>query len=244
MDWLTNPDIWLSLLTLTALEIVLGIDNLVVIAILADRLPVHQRSIARRVGLALALITRLGLLFTLTWIMGLTKPLFTAFGHPTSWRDIILIAGGLFLIVKAVLELHHFMEQQEDEAAGIQRAATAGFAAVVIQIAIFDIVFSLDSVITAVGMANHIEVMVAAIVITVIVMLIAADPVAHFINRNPTVKVLAFAFLLLIGVFLVADGIGQDIPKGYIYFAILFGCMVEGMNLLVRRRKRDKPPEA
>jgi predicted tellurium resistance membrane protein TerC len=244
MDWLTNPDIWLSLLTLTALEIVLGIDNLVVIAILADRLPVHQRSIARRVGLALALVTRLGLLFTLTWIIGLTKPIFTAFGHPTSWRDIILIGGGLFLIAKAILELHHFMEQQESEEAGMARGAAAGFAWVVAQIAVFDIVFSLDSVITAVGMASHIEIMVAAIVITVLVMLIAADPVSHFINRNPTVKVLAFAFLLLIGVFLVADGIGQAIAKGYIYFAIVFGCLVEGLNMMARRRRRGAAPKA
>ncbi|MCW5774610.1 MAG: TerC family protein [Rhodospirillaceae bacterium] len=233
MDWIANPDIWLSLLTLTALEIVLGIDNLVFIAILAGKLPAERQALARRLGLALALITRLALLFTLSWLAGLTAPLFSVLGEGISWRDIVLIGGGAFLIAKATFEIHHNVEAGE-EAAPKRRAGS--LVGVVIQIALIDIVFSFDSVITAVGMAQHIEVMVAAIVISIAVMIVAAGPVSGFIDRHPTLKMLALAFLILIGTMLVADGIGFHVPKGYIYFAMAFACLVEGLNMLVRRR--------
>ena len=246
MDWISNPDIWISLLTLTALEIVLGIDNLIFIAILAGKLPPERQALARNVGLALALVTRLALLFTLSWLAGLTAPIFSVLGEGISWRDIVLIGGGLFLMGKAVIEIHHKVEAaQEDRPPG----ATAGFASVVIQIALIDIVFSFDSVITAVGMARHIEVMVAAIVISIAVMLVAAGPVTTFISRHPTIKMLALSFLILIGTMLVADGIGFHIPKGYIYFAMAFACLIEGLNMLVsgagrKKRAAAKAPKA
>jgi len=232
-DWIANPDIWLALLTLTALEIVLGIDNLVFIAILAAKLPAHRQKLARQVGLGLALLTRLALLFTLSWLAGLTKPLFTVLGEGVSWRDIVLIGGGLFLIAKAVTEVHHKVESAAEEAPPPKHGSFVG---VVIQIALIDIVFSFDSVLTAVGMAQHIEVMVAAIVISMAIMLVAAGPVADFVNRHPTIKMLALAFLILIGTMLTAEGIGFHIPKGYIYFAMAFAILVESLNMLVRRR--------
>jgi predicted tellurium resistance membrane protein TerC len=241
MDWIANPDIWLSLVTLTALEIVLGIDNLVFIAILADRLPERRRPAARRIGLALALVTRIALLLAITWIIGLTKPLFTLFGEDFSWRDIILIAGGLFLLAKGTSEMHASIEGEPPEAAAKSGAKSAAFAAVVVQIGVMDIVFSIDSVITAVGMANYIEVMVAAIVLAVAVMLFAAEPVSAFVSRHPTVKMLALSFLLLIGVTLVADGLGFHIPKGYVYFAVGYAILVEALNLLARRRRKRQP---
>jgi len=242
MDWIANPDIWLSLVTLTALEVVLGIDNLVFIAILADRLPEARRPAARKVGLALALVTRIGLLLVIAWIIGLTKPLFTLFGEAFSWRDLILIAGGLFLIAKGTSEMHASIEGEGGHGAHERISKPAVFAAVVAQIAVMDIVFSIDSVVTAVGMANHVEVMAAAIVIAVIVMLVAADPVSEFVNRHPTVKMLALSFLLLVGVTLVADGLGFHIPKGYIYFAIGYAILVEALNLMARRRRHRKMP--
>ncbi len=232
-DWIANPDIWLSLVTLTALEIVLGIDNLVFIAILAGKLPAHRQKLARQLGLAVALLTRLALLFTLSWLAGLTKPLFVVFGEGVSWRDIVLIGGGLFLIAKAVIEVHHKVESAAEEAAPAPRGSFVG---VVIQIALVDIVFSFDSVLTAVGMAQHIEVMVAAIVISMALMLVAAGPVSDFVNRHPTIKMLALAFLILIGTMLTAEGMGFHIPKGYIYFAMAFAILVEALNMLVRRR--------
>ena len=234
-DWIANPDIWLSLVTLTALEIVLGIDNIIFIAILAGKLPAHQRALARRLGLAFALVTRLGLLFTLSWLAGLTAPLFHVFGEGISWRDIVLIGGGLFLMAKATFEIHHSVEAGDAPQAGesLPRGTLVG---VIVQISLIDVVFSFDSVITAVGMAQHIEVMVAAIVISVAVMLVAAGPVSQFIERHPTLKMLALAFLILIGTMLVADGIGFHVPKGYIYFAMAFSCLVELLNILVRRR--------
>ncbi|MGH7006646.1 MAG: TerC family protein [Alphaproteobacteria bacterium] len=244
MDWITNPDIWLSLVTLTALEIVLGIDNLIFIAILAGKLPEHRQALARRVGLAVALLTRLALLFTLTWLAGLTAPLVTVMGEDISWRDIVLIGGGLFLMGKAVIEIHHTVDAAQEDA---PRPPTASLVGVVIQIALIDVVFSFDSVITAVGMAKHIEVMVAAIVLSIGVMLIAAGPVTDFINRHPTIKMLALSFLILIGTMLVADGIGFHIPKGYIYFAMAFACLIEGLNMLVRgggRKRKAAPPKA
>jgi predicted tellurium resistance membrane protein TerC len=235
MEWLTNPEIWLSLLTLTALEIVLGIDNLVFIAVLVEKLPAHQRDSARRIGIALALITRLLLLGAIAWIIGLTAPLFDLFGHPVSWRDLILIGGGLFLLYKATHEIHDSLEGEEGERSARIHAA---FAAVVTQIALLDIIFSLDSVITAVGMANEIWVMVTAVIVAVIIMLVASGPVSRFVQRHPTVKMLALAFLLLIGTTLIADGFGVHVPKGYIYAAMGFSVFVEALNLLQRRRAK------
>ena len=236
MDWLTDPQIWASLLTLTALEIVLGIDNLIFIAILADRLPAKQRNRARRLGLALALFVRLGLLASISWIFGLTAPLFELFGQAFSWRDLILIGGGLFLLFKGTREIHERIEGDDEEEAG--HGARASFTGVIVQILVLDIVFSLDSVITAVGMANHLWVMATAVIIAVIIMLVAAGPVSEFVNRHPTVKMLALSFLLLIGMTLLADGVGFHLPKGYIYAAIAFSIMVETLNQLAARRRR------
>lgn len=241
MDWIANPDIWLSLATLTALEVVLGIDNLVMIAILAGKLPPERQSAARKVGLAVALITRLLLLFTLSWLAGLTAPLFSVFGHGISWRDIVLLVGGAFLIAKATHEIYALTEIHETHTGPTR--VHAAFTAVVIQIALLDLVFSFDSVITAVGMAQHIEVMVAAIVIAMAVMLLASDVTSRFIMRNPSVKMLALSFLILIGTMLVADGMGFHVPKGYLYFAMAFALLVEVLNMAVRRRKtRVAPP--
>ena len=235
-EWISDPEIWASLITLMALEIVLGIDNLVFISILAGRLPEHQQSKARKVGLALALITRLMLLATLAWIVGLTQPFVTIGEFGLSWRDVILIGGGLFLLWKATVEIHADMEDEEDEK-GPAKAGTT-FAAIVTQLAIIDIVFSLDSVITAVGMADQLWVMVVAVIAAVIVMLIASDPLANFIQAHPTVKMLALSFLLLIGVILIADGMHLHIPKGYVYFALGFSVLVEALNTWVRARRR------
>jgi predicted tellurium resistance membrane protein TerC len=236
--WIANPEIWLSLVTLSALEIVLGIDNLVFIAILTGRLPEHQRALGRKVGLALALVTRLMLLATLAWIVGLTEPLFSVAGKGFSWRDVILIAGGLFLLYKATVEIHEMVEKEEDEADSPHGAAGVTFQGVVLQIAVIDIIFSLDSVITAVGMADQLWVMVAAVVFAMIIMIIASNPLANFVQAHPTVKMLALAFLLLIGVILIADGLGLHVPKGYIYFALAFSVAVETLNHWVRARRR------
>ena len=238
MDWLSDPQIWASLLTLTALEIVLGIDNLVFITILAGRLPAERQDHARRIGLALALITRLALLGSIAWIVGLTQPLFETLGHAISWRDLILIGGGLFLLYKGTREIHHRLEDNvHDNEAGPVRTS---FGSVIVQIVLLDIVFSLDSVITAVGMANDFSVMAAAVVIAVIIMLVASGPVSDFVNRHPTVKMLALSFLLLIGMTLVADGVGFHVPKGYIYAAIAFSAAVEALNQLAARRRRGR----
>ena len=236
MGWLTDPQIWASLVTLTALEIVLGIDNLVFIAIVAGRLPPERQNRARRVGLALALIPRLALLASIVWIIGLTRPVFELFGQPVSWRDIVLIAGGLFLLYKGTREIHQGLEGDRQTAdAG---SARTSFASVVAQIMLLDLVFSLDSVITAVGMANTLWVMAAAIVVAVAIMLAASKPLADFVERHPTVKMLALSFLLLIGMTLIADGAGFDVPKGYIYAAIGFSVAVETLNQLAARRRR------
>jgi predicted tellurium resistance membrane protein TerC len=239
MDWLTDSEIWASLLTLTALEIVLSIDNLVFIAILASRLPVEFQHLARQVGLGLALITRLALLASLAWVFSLTEPLVELLGHMFSWRDIIQIAGGFFLLYKGTRDIHQQLEGEEP------RETTGGgrsnFGGIVVQIVLVDAVFSLDSVITAVGMASEFWVMTVAIVAAVIVMLGASRPLAAFINRHPTVKTLALSFLMLIGTMLVADGLGFHVPKGYVYSAIGFSICVEALNQFAARRRKNRP---
>jgi predicted tellurium resistance membrane protein TerC len=237
MDWLTDPQVWASLVTLTALEIVLGIDNLVFIAIVAGRLPPERQNRARQVGLSLALITRLALLASITWIIGLTQPVFAIFGQPVSWRDIVLIAGGLFLLYKGTKEIHQRLEGEGHEKT---RSARTSFTGVIAQIMVLDVVFSLDSVITAVGMANTLWVMATAIIIAVVIMLMASRPLAEFVERHPTVKMLALSFLLLIGMTLIADGAGFHVPKGYIYAAIGFSVLVEGLNQWSARRRRTR----
>ena len=235
-EWITDPEIWASLVTLMALEIVLGIDNLLFISILAGRLPAHQQPKARKVGLALALITRLMLLATLAWIVGLTAPFVTIGKFGLSWRDLILIAGGLFLLWKATVEIHAEVEGEEED----KRPAKAGttFLAIVTQIAIIDIVFSLDSIITAVGMTSNMVIIITAVVLSFALLLFAAKYIFAFVNRHPTVKMLALSFLLLIGLVLIADGMHYHIPKGYVYVALGFSVMVEALNTWVRRRRR------
>jgi len=235
MEWLTDPHAWLALVTLTALEIVLGIDNIIFITILCGRLPEHQRARARTIGLALAMLTRIALLFSLAWMMTVTEPLFTI-GKSISGRDLILIGGGLFLLWKSVHEIHNALEGEEEQH-DVKRAA-ASFASVIVQIAIIDIVFSLDSVITAVGMANDVAVMVIAIVIAVAVMMVAAGPIGEFVDRHPTIKMLALSFLILVGVALIGEGWDLHIPKGYIYFAMAFSVAVEMLNIRLRQVRR------
>lgn len=239
---LFGPEAMIALVTLTAMEIVLGVDNIVFIAILCGRLPAHERDKARVVGLALAMVTRILLLFTLTWIMGLAKsPLFTIspLDHSVTGKDLVLILGGLFLIYKATIEIHAKIEGDHGPK---ENQGTARFWPVIAQVLVIDLVFSLDSVITAVGMARQVWVMVAAVVISVLVMLVVSGRIAAFIDRHPTIKMLALSFLLLIGIMLVADGLGQHVPKGYIYFAMAFSLLVEVLNLLARRKGR--PPAA
>ena len=234
MDALLTADGLVALATLAALEIVLGVDNVVFIAILTGRLPVQQQAVARRLGLILALGIRIALLFTISWMMGLTRPLFTVLGHPLTGRDLILILGGLFLVGKATWEIYDKLEVEHVER---ERGGRGRFAAVIAQILVLDIVFSLDSVITAVGMANQLSVMVTAMVIAMLVMLVSMGAVAGFIERHPSVKILALAFLLLIGAVLVADGMGQHVSKGYIYVAMAFSLFVELLNLRYRTRR-------
>jgi predicted tellurium resistance membrane protein TerC len=238
MEWLADPAIWASFVTLAALEIVLGIDNLVFIALLAGRLPPGQRDRARKLGLALALGTRLVLLGSIFWMVHLTYPVLSLFGHDFSWRDLILIGGGAFLLYKGTREIHLRVDG-EDEGAAAGRP-TASFAGTVAQIMLLDIVFSLDSVITAVGIAEEIWVMVAAIVVAMALMLVASGPLASFIERHASVKMLALSFLLLIGMVLVADGAGFHVPRGYIYAAMGFSVLVESLNLLVAQRRQTK----
>ncbi len=234
MDWITNPEAWIALATLTVLEIVLGIDNIVFISILADKVREESRAMARQVGLAMAMLTRIALLFSIVWVMGLTRPLFEVLDHAFSGRDLILLAGGLFLLFKATREIH---EKLEGTAHGDRATVgAASFASVITQIALLDLVFSLDSVITAVGMADDVGVMVTAVVIAVGFMMVSAGPVSRFVGRHPTVKMLALSFLLLIGMSLVAEGLGQHIPKGYIYFAMGFSIFVETLNFRLVRK--------
>jgi predicted tellurium resistance membrane protein TerC len=234
MEMLADPQVWLAFATLTALEIVLGIDNIIFISILVGRLPKHQQAKGRTIGLALAMLTRIMLLLSITWVMGLSSDLFTVLGEGISGRDLILIGGGLFLLAKSTLEIHHSLEGGGHEQREIKGTAT--FGSVVAQIAIIDIVFSLDSVITAVGMADHVEVMIAAVVIAVVVMMFMAGPISDFVDRNPTIKMLALSFLILIGVALVGEGLEFHIPKGYVYFAMAFSVAVEMLNLRMRKR--------
>jgi len=232
MDWLTTPEAWIALLTLTVLEIVLGIDNVVFISILAGKLPPGQQAKARRLGLGLAMLMRIALLFSITLIIKLTAPLFTALGEEISGRDLVLIVGGLFLLAKSTREIHERLEGEEGEGSVRVRPSLTS---VLIQIMLLDIVFSLDSVITAVGMADDLGVMITAVVVAVGFMMIFATPVSDFVDRHPTVKMLALSFLLLIGVALIADGLNQHIPKGYIYFAMAFSVGVETLNLRQKR---------
>ena len=237
-EWFTDPEAWIALFTLTALEIVLGVDNIIFISILVGRLPESQRQRARVLGLGFAMLTRIGLLLSLAWVMTLVDPLFTIVEREISGRDLILIAGGLFLLWKSVHEIHGSLEGEEDEAGhAATTAATAGFAGTIIQIGIIDIVFSLDSVITAVGMADHVAIMVIAIMVAIGVMMFAAKSIGDFVDRHPTVKMLALSFLILIGLALVAEGWHFHIPKGYIYFAMAFSVGVEMLNLRVRARR-------
>ena len=242
MDYLlalaSDPAAWVALATLIAMEVVLGIDNLIFISILTNKLPEHQRSKARRVGIGAALILRLALLGTIAFIVQLTEPIFTAFGHGFSWRDLILIAGGLFLVWKATKEIHHNVDPDPGPDLFDSPRAAMGFAAAIGQILVLDLVFSIDSIITAVGMTDDVPIMVIAVVVAVTVMLLAADPLANFIHANPTVVMLALGFLLLIGTTLIAEGFGAHVPKGYIYAAMAFSALIEGLNMLSRRARR------
>ena len=233
MQWLTDPQIWIALLTLTALEVVLGIDNIIFISILAGKLPAGQQARARRLGLGGAMVMRILLLLSIAWVIRLTAPLFTTLGQEISGRDLILLLGGLFLLAKATYEIHDNLEGEKGHAA---KKVAASFAAVIVQIMLLDVVFSLDSVITAVGMVDEVGVMIAAVVIAVGVMLLAAGPISGFVERHPTLKILALSFLLLIGMSLVAESLDRHIPKGYIYFAMGFSVLVEALNLRMRRR--------
>ncbi len=231
MEWITDPEIWIGLLTLTTLEVVLGIDNIVFISILAGKLREEQQALARNVGLGVAMLTRILLLISLAWIVGLTEDLFTVFGFSVTGRDLILIGGGIFLLAKATREIHDKLEGLEGHA---EAKVEPSFTSVIIQIMLLDIVFSLDSVITAVGMVQELGVMIAAVVIAVIIMLFASRPISLFVNKHPTLKILALSFLLLIGFTLVVEGLHQHIPKGYIYFAMGFSIFVEMLNLRLR----------
>ncbi|SCX42475.1 TerC family protein [Nitrosospira sp. Nsp1] len=236
LEWVTSPESWVALLTLTALEIVLGIDNIIFISILVGRLPEAQRNFARRMGLGLAMLTRLGLLFSITWVMGLTEPWFTVLGNSVSGRDIVLIGGGMFLLFKATHEIHNSLEGAGDNAKNI---AVTSMGMVLIQIAILDIVFSLDSVITAVGLVEHITLMAIAIILAVLVMLMAAKPIGDFVEDHPTIKILALSFLILVGMTLIVEGFDVHIPKGYIYFAMAFSVGVEFLNLRMRKKTAE-----
>ncbi len=235
-EWVTSPESWVALLTLTALEIVLGIDNIIFISILVGRLPEAQRNFARRMGLGLAMLTRLGLLFSITWVMGLTEPWFTVLGNSVSGRDIVLIGGGMFLLFKATHEIHNSLEGAGDNAKNI---AVTSMGMVLIQIAILDIVFSLDSVITAVGLVEHVTLMAIAIILAVLVMLMAAKPIGDFVDAHPTIKILALSFLILVGMTLIVEGFDVHIPKGYIYFAMAFSVGVEFLNLRMRKKTAE-----
>lgn len=237
-EWLTSPEAWIALGTLTALEIVLGIDNIIFISILVGRLPAHQREFGRRVGLGLAMLTRLALLFSIAWVMGLKEPWFAVFGNEISGRDIILIGGGLFLLFKSTHEIHASLEGVEEDPDSVP--VVSGLVGVLVQVAILDLVFSLDSVITAVGLVDHVSIMAIAIILAVGVMLMAAKPIGDFVDDHPTIKILALSFLILVGVTLFIEGFDVHVPKGYIYFAMAFSISVEMIN--IRMRKKEVVP--
>lgn len=238
MTLAADPAVWAALGALIAMEVVLGIDNLIFISILTNKLPEHQRERGRRIGIGLALVLRLGLLSTVAIIVSLTTPVFSVFGKAFSWRDLILIAGGLFLVWKATKEIHHKVDPDHGpDVFDGGRAATVTFGGVIVQILLLDLVFSIDSIITAVGMTEHIPVMVIAVILAVLVMLLAANPLARFIEKNPTIVMLALGFLLMIGGTLIAEGFGAHVPKGYIYAAMAFSAAIEGLNMLTRRKK-------
>jgi predicted tellurium resistance membrane protein TerC len=237
--WVQDPTAWVALLTLVVLEIVLGIDNLIFISILTNKLPEHQRANARRLGIGAALIMRLLLLATISFIVQLTTPVFTLFGHAFSWRDLILIAGGLFLVWKATKEIHHTVDTQDDKENMLGETLQLSLAGAIFQILLLDLVFSIDSIITAVGMTDEIAIMYIAVIAAVTAMLLAAAPLANFIAKNPTIVMLALGFLLMIGTTLIADGMGFHVPKGYIYAAMGFSALVEGLNMLARRKKKQ-----
>lgn len=236
-EWLADPQAWIALGTLTALEIVLGIDNIIFLSILVGRLAENQRAVARRLGLGLAMVARLGLLFSISWVMGLTEPWFTVFAQTISGRDLILIGGGLFLLAKATHEIHNSLEGIEDPD---DTAATTGLGMVLVQIALLDLVFSLDSVITAVGLVDQVSVMAIAIILAVVVMLLAAKAIGDFVDQNPTIKILALAFLILVGVTLMVEGFDVHVPKGYIYFAMAFSVTVEMLNIRMRKQRGER----
>jgi predicted tellurium resistance membrane protein TerC len=240
----SEPTTWVALATLIAMEVVLGIDNLIFISILTNKLPEHQRERARRIGISLALVLRLGLLGTVAWIVQLTEPVIELFGNAFSWKDMILIAGGLFLLWKATKEIHHSVDPTPGgdmfEGKQLDNAVTMGFSAAIAQILLLDLVFSVDSIITAVGMTDHVAIMVIAVVVAVTVMLLAANPLAKFINENPTVVMLALGFLLMIGMTLIAEGFGAHVPKGYVYAAMAFSAGVEMLNMMARRARQKQ----
>src|SRR5471032_778385 len=244
MDYLlqlaASPTAWIALATLIVMEIVLGIDNLIFISILTNKLPEKHRAKARRIGISMALVLRLGLLSTIAFIVQLTAPVFEIFGQAFSWKDMILIAGGLFLVWKATTEIHHSMDPEPEAKETVSNAVSIGFAAAIGQILLLDLVFSIDSIITAVGMTEHLPIIIIAVVVSVIVMLVAAEPLAKFINDNPTVVMLALGFLIMIGMTLIAEGFGAHVPKGYVYAAMAFSATIEGLNMMSRRAKQKR----
>lgn len=237
---LSDPAAWVALVTLVVMEVVLGIDNLIFISILTNKLPEHQRDKARKIGIGLALVMRLALLGTVAWIVQLTEPVFEVFGQPFSWKDIILISGGLFLVWKATKEIHHAVDPADSVEEAVSKTAISSFSSAIVQILVLDLVFSIDSIITAVGMTPHVPIMVVAVVVAVTVMLLAANPLANFIARNPTVVMLALSFLLMIGTTLIAEGMGFHVPKGYIYAAMAFSALVEVLNVFARNARLKK----
>lgn len=242
MDLLASPAAWAALATLIVMEVVLGIDNLIFISILTNKLPAEHQTKARRLGIGMALVLRLGLLSTVAFIVTLTAPVFEVAGHGFSWKDMILIAGGLFLLWKATSEIHHSVDPGAQADAKVSSKVSLGLASAIGQILMLDLVFSIDSIITAVGMTEHLPIMVIAVIVAVLVMLLAAEPLAKFINANPTVVMLALGFLIMIGMTLIAEGFGAHVPKGYIYTAMAFSAAIECLNLWARRRKSSTPP--
>jgi predicted tellurium resistance membrane protein TerC len=241
-SWAADPTAWVALITLIAMEVVLGIDNLIFISILTNKLPEHRRSRARRIGISGALVLRLALLGTIAWIVQLTQPLFALFGHEFSWRDLILLGGGLFLVWKATKEIHHNVDPDHGPDMFDDQRPMLGFGTAIGQILLLDLVFSLDSIITAVGMVDEIALMVIAVLVAVGTMLLAADPLARFIAGNPTIVMLALGFLLMIGTSLIAEGFGAHVPKGYIYSAMAFSALVEALNMFARRARLKRQP--